>query len=119
VEHEAVALAGRARETNGVRLVAERLDGFDAQALKGLAQAIIARPGHAVVLLGSGAAAPIVVARAADVPLDAGAILQQLTTRFGGRGGGRAELAQGGGMTAPADDVIAAALEIVASGRRG
>jgi len=39
--------------------------------------------------------------------LDAQQLLAALTTRFGGRGGGRSELAQGG-LDAAADEIIAA-----------
>jgi alanyl-tRNA synthetase len=51
----------------------------------------------------------IVVARSSAVPIDAGAVLKQLVAQFGGRGGGRPELAQGGGFTADARVVAEAA----------
>jgi alanyl-tRNA synthetase len=114
VEYEAEALAARAQPAGAVRLVAERVEGFDAHGLKGLAQALAARAGHAAVLLGADSPASLVVGRAADVSLDAGRLVRDLTTRFGGRGGGRPELAQGGGLTAPPEDVLAAARELVA-----
>jgi alanyl-tRNA synthetase len=44
------------------------------------------------------------VARSADVSLDAIAVLRTLMTSFGGRGGGKADLAQGAGL---AGDVLA------------
>jgi alanyl-tRNA synthetase len=53
------------------------------------------------VLVGDGEPAPIVVARSAGVGFDAGALIKSLTTEFGGRGGGRPELAQGGVSAAP------------------
>jgi alanyl-tRNA synthetase len=55
----------------------------------------------------------LVVARAADVGIDAGALLKQLVARHGGKGGGRPELAQGGGITSPAPDVLQSARELV------
>jgi alanyl-tRNA synthetase len=113
VEHEAAALAARAQPIGPVRLVAERIEGFDAQGLKGLAQAVAARTGHAAVLLGADSPASLVVSRAADVTLDAGQVVRDLTMRFGGKGGGRPELAQGGGITAPAEDVLAAARQML------
>jgi alanyl-tRNA synthetase len=67
VQHEADALAALAGEVRGVRLVAARVEGFDAQGLKGLAQAIAERPGHAAVLVGGDSPASLAVARAADV----------------------------------------------------
>ena len=108
VRHEAAALAARASVHGGARLVAERMDGFDAPGLKALAGAIIGRAGHVAVLLGTGAPVPIVVARAADVTLDAAAVLRALTGRFGGKGGGRPELAQGG-LSGDGDELLRAA----------
>jgi alanyl-tRNA synthetase len=113
VEHEAAALLAFAEPVGACQLVARRIEGFDAQGLKGLAQGIAARPGHAAVLVGSDSPASLVVARATDVAIDAGKMVRELTTRFGGKGGGRSELAQGGGITVPADDVLAAARALV------
>ena len=50
------------------------------------------------LLVGGPAPSAIVVARAPDVAIDCAAILKQLTATFGGKGGGRPELAQGGGL---------------------
>lgn len=108
VRHEAAALASRASVHGGARLVAERVDAFDAPGLKALAGAITGRAGHVAVLLGTGAPVPIVVARAADVTLDAAAVLRALTGRFGGKGGGRPELAQGG-LSGDGDELLRAA----------
>jgi alanyl-tRNA synthetase len=54
-----------------------------------------------------------VIARAADLTLDADGILKQLTHRFGGKGGGRPELAQGGGLLASHEEILRAALRLV------
>ncbi|MCA1559225.1 MAG: DHHA1 domain-containing protein [Acidobacteria bacterium] len=98
IEHEAAALAAGAEVRGGVRLVVEALEGFDANGLKAMASAIAARDGHAAVLFSAAAPAAIVVATGAGVPVDAAAILKRLTETFGGKGGGRADLAQGGGL---------------------
>ena len=79
--------------------------GSDAVALKTLAQAIVSEPGMVVVLVGDGSPAPLVVARSADVAVDAGAWLKRAVAELGGRGGGRPEMAQGG-VEAAADAVI-------------
>jgi len=42
-----------------------------------------------------------VVARAAGVDLDAGAVVRSMTAALGGRGGGRPELAQAGVPASP------------------
>jgi alanyl-tRNA synthetase len=43
------------------------------------------------------------------VPVDANVVLRQLTHRFGGKGGGKPGLAQGGGLTAPAQEIASTA----------
>jgi alanyl-tRNA synthetase len=100
VDYEAESYVRRASSVAGLFLVAERVDGWDAQGLKALATRIASRPRHVAVLLGGGTPPLIVVARAADVALDAAAMLRAIIARFGGKGGGRPELAQGGGFTA-------------------
>jgi len=112
--HEADALADAAADVARVRLVTAALPGWDASGLKSIAARIVERPAHAVVLVGGPAPAPIVVARAPDTPLDSGAVLRNLVERHGGKGGGRPELAQGGGVTAPAEDVLQGARTLIA-----
>jgi hypothetical protein len=48
---------------------------------------------------------------------DANTILRQLTGRFGGRGGGKPDLAQGGGLTAPPPEVVVGARELLQRGQ--
>ena len=104
---EAEGLAARAVDHESVRLVLEALDA-DPDGLKALARRIAARPGHAAVLVSRKPPLSLVVARAEDVPLDAGSLVKEIAARFGGRGGGRAELAQAGGLDAPPEAVLAA-----------
>jgi alanyl-tRNA synthetase len=75
--------------------------GLDAAALRTLAAAIVSEPGMVAVLAGEGRPTPVVVARSNDVPIDAGAWMKRATAEFGGRGGGRPELSQGGIDAAP------------------
>jgi len=112
---EADALSAAAAESNGTRTVLAAMPGWDAAGLKAIASRIIERPGHVVVLIGDFPAAPIVVARSADVRHDAGAILRALVGRHGGKGGGRPELAQGGGITASPEAVLDSARQLVSS----
>jgi alanyl-tRNA synthetase len=111
--HEAAALAARASEVNGFRAVVESLADVDMNGLKIVAQGIASRPGHAAILLNTETPLSLVIARAPDVSLDASALVKALTTRFGGKGGGRPELAQGGGLSGAADAVLAAARQLV------
>jgi alanyl-tRNA synthetase len=90
------------------------VEGSDAQGLKALATGITARPGHVAILLSAATPPLVVIARAPDVALDAGAILRALTTRFGGKGGGRPELAQGGGFTATPQELLDAVRTMLA-----
>jgi alanyl-tRNA synthetase len=107
---KAAELSASAVEAAGGRLVVEALDGWDAQGLKLVAQAIADRPGHAAVVLSRTRPALIVVTRAKDFSgLDAKALLDALIKRFGGKGGGRPDLAQGGGLDGAVEDLIAAA----------
>jgi len=108
--YRAAELRARAETVRGGRGVLITAPGADAGALKALAAAIVAEPGFLAVLVGDGQPAPVIAARSADVTFDAAAWLKQAVARFGGRGGGRPEVAQGG-LPASADDVLAFARE--------
>jgi alanyl-tRNA synthetase len=94
------------------RLVARAIDA-DANGLKVLAAAIAAKPGYLVVLVSSSTPALAVVARSANVGISAQQLLTALIAQFGGRGGGKPELAQGGGLTASPDDILNAARAVI------
>ena len=110
--HEAARLLAGARDVGGVRVVVDVLDGWDAAGLKAIATAGAAGGNACVVLLSSSS---IVIARAAGVPVDANAVLRQLTDRFGGRGGGKPDLAQCGGLTGPPQEIASAARALLES----
>ena len=105
-EFEAASLADHAEPVGSVRAVITSLEGLDASGLKTIAASITSRPGHVAVLISSPFA---VVARATDVKIDSAAILKQLIAAFGGKGGGRPEMAQGGGLQGSAAEILAAA----------
>jgi alanyl-tRNA synthetase len=96
----------------GVRIVLHEERGADAAALKVLATAVVTDPGVVVVLVGEGQPAPVVVARSADVAVDAGAWLKRAIAALGGRGGGRPEAAQGG-LAASPTQILAFARETI------
>jgi alanyl-tRNA synthetase len=110
---EADALADGATAVGSLRLVAAALTGWDAGGLKTIASRIVERPGHLVVLVSDPAPPAIVIARASDLAHDAGALLRAIVARHGGKGGGRPEMAQGGGLTAPVPEILATARELV------
>ena len=106
--HEAAALLAKGH------IVVEAIDGWDAQGLKAIASAATAaQPDAVVALFTTTTPAQVVVARGANAKADAGAVLKQLAAKFGGKGGGKADLAQGGGLNAGPRDLIAAAREIL------
>lgn len=110
--HEAARLVAAAPETGGVRVVVEVLDGWEAAGLKAIAAAATASGRVCIVLV---SATSLVAARSPGVAVDASAVLRQLTERFGGRGGGRPDLAQGGGLTASPQEIASAARALLAS----
>jgi alanyl-tRNA synthetase len=99
--HEAGALVERGETRSDRIIVVEALEGWDASGLKGLAAAAAAsHPSAAVAVFSRSTPAFAVVARGQAAPIDAAAVLKSLTARFGGKGGGRSDLAQGGGLVA-------------------
>ena len=88
------------------RLVARVLDA-DANGLRTLATAIAVKPGFLVVLASLSSPALVVIARSSDIPISAQQLLQTLTAEFGGRGGGRSEMAQAGGLAATGEAILA------------
>ena len=103
--YRADELAAGAEQSAACRLVAHAVDA-DANGLKALATAIAAKPGFLVVLVSASTPALAVIARSADVSISAQKLLASLIEQFGGRGGGRPELAQGGGLTATAQAIF-------------
>jgi alanyl-tRNA synthetase len=79
----------------------------DAGALKTLAAAVVSRGGLIVVLVSAARPPLVVVARSSDIGISSNQILARLTAKFGGRGGGKPDLAQGGGLEAPAEAILA------------
>ena len=108
--HEGRLLLQRARQLPDRMVVTEALDGWDAGGLKALAAAAVAEePSAVVALFDRSLPAVVVVARGARAAIDAAAVLRGLTSRFGGRGGGRPELAQGGGLHADTEALLSEA----------
>jgi alanyl-tRNA synthetase len=79
-------------------VVTHVFEGRDAESLKKLAQALIAQPGT-IALLGSRDkdAARLVFARSSDAAGDMNTLMREACAMLDGRGGGKPELAQGGG----------------------
>ena len=101
--------------SNGRVVVAKALDGWDAVGLKIIATAAAASPGVCAAVFSTTAPALVVVARSSDTGVDASAVVKALLTRFGGKGGGKPEMAQGGGLQGDVNEMVAAAREILGS----
>ena len=110
--YRADRFAEEAEQTARGRLVLQLVDG-DASALKSLASAVTSRPGYLAVLVSDRAPALAVVARSEDVDMSANQVLAALTAAFGGRGGGKPNLAQGGGLSAPPDSILDEARRLI------
>jgi alanyl-tRNA synthetase len=100
-------------ETSGDRRLVLRAVDADANGLKGLAAAVAARPGFIVVLVSTSTPALVVAARSADVSQSAQQLIAGLVAAFGGRGGGKPELAQAGGLNGTADAILQEARTII------
>lgn len=95
-----------------VKIINQLFDNRSADSLKHLAQALMSHAG-VVALLGSrdGDAARLVFARSADAAGDMNALMRKACEMIDGRGGGKPEMAQGGGKQVAA---LAEALETAA-----
>jgi alanyl-tRNA synthetase len=103
-----------AKVVNGIKVLAARLDGADAKALRDTADQLKDRLGSGVVVLGAveGDKVFLVASVTKDLAgrLKAGELIKPVAEACGGRGGGRADFAQAGG-TQP--DKVDAALALV------
>lgn len=107
-------LGGAAVEVNGIKILAARLEGFDAKALRDAIDRLKQQLGDAVIVLAGtqdGKAALVAgVNGSAMGKVKAGELLAHIASQIGGKGGGRPDLAQGGGEDGPA---LASALAAV------
>jgi alanyl-tRNA synthetase len=108
-------LAATSQNAVGLWVVTRIFYDRDGESLKHLAQALIAHK-QTIALLGSRDkdAARIVFARSADAPGDMNALMREACAMLDGRGGGKTDMAQGGGKNVEklneAIDVAARAL---------
>ena len=99
-------LSSQAVEVAGVKVLATRLEGFDAKALRDAMDRLKQQLGDAVIVLAGaqdGKAALVAgVNGSAMGKVKAGELLSHIAGQIGGKGGGRPDLAQGGGEDGPA-----------------
>ena len=99
-------LAGSAVAVGGIQVLAARLEGFDTKALREAMDRLRQQLVDAVIVLAgtSGGKAALVagVSGAAAGRISAGELLAHVASQTGGKGGGRSDMAQGGGEDGPA-----------------
>jgi alanyl-tRNA synthetase len=107
-------LAGAAVDVAGLRVLASRLEGFDAKALREAVDRLKQQLGDAVIVLAGtseGKAALIAgVSGSAAGKVKAGELLAHVASQINGKGGGRPDMAQGGGDDGPALQAALAAV---------
>ncbi|EXF96375.1 alanyl-tRNA synthetase [Pseudomonas fluorescens HK44] len=105
-------LSASAQDVRGVKVLAVRLDGQDGKALLALVDQLKNKLGRAVILLGSVHEEKVVlvagVTKDLTGQLKAGDLMKQAAAAVGGKGGGRPDMAQGGGTDADALDAALA-----------
>jgi alanyl-tRNA synthetase len=107
-------LAEQAVEVNGAQVLAARIEGADAKALRETIDKLKGRFKSAAIVLGSteGGKVTLIAGVTSDLTdkIKAGELVNHVATQVGGKGGGRADMAQAGG-TLP--DKLPAALASV------
>ncbi|MDY4297887.1 MULTISPECIES: alanine--tRNA ligase [unclassified Xanthomonas] len=99
-------LAGSAIDVAGVKVLAVRLEGFDAKALREAMDRLKQQLGDSVIVLAGASEGKVaLVAGVNGSPMGrvkAGELLSHIAGQISGKGGGRPDLAQGGGEDGPA-----------------
>ena len=109
----ASALLADAHESHGRRIVVRTLTDRDLNFVKLLAQKVTRLSPNVVTLLATTSPQPsLVFAQSPGQPFDMGALMKEVMTKIGGRGGGSKDMAQGG---IPKAEGIEATLKAVAS----
>ena len=97
----ASANGDESRDVVGVKVVAREASGLDAAAMRQLSDTLLARIKSGVVVLGrsSDGKVSLIVRTSADLTgrVPAGQVIKELAPIVGGRGGGKADMAEGGG----------------------
>ena len=99
-------LASQAKSIDGVQVLAAKLDGADAKTLRDTVDQLKNKLGSAVILLAAadGEKVMLIAGVTSDLTsrFKAGELLSRAAAKVGGKGGGRPDLAQGGGTDAAA-----------------
>ncbi|HEX3280418.1 MAG TPA: alanine--tRNA ligase [Pyrinomonadaceae bacterium] len=90
-----------ARDINGVKVLAREASGLDAAGMRQLSDTLLARIKSGVVVLGRSSEGKVsLIVRTSDdltSKVPAGKVIKELAPMVGGKGGGKADMAEGGG----------------------
>ena len=111
--HEARALVARGTRAGDRLVIVEALRRLGCGGAEGAGRGRGRRAGSGRRAVHATAPALVVVARHPAAGLDAGATLKALVAQFGGKGGGKPDLAQGGGLNASSDALVTAARKLL------
>ncbi len=94
-------LAAQAEEIGGIKVLAARLDGVDAKALRDALDRLKDKLGSAIILLATESEGRVSLVAGVTKDLterfQAGDLIREAAAKVGGKGGGRADMAQAGG----------------------
>jgi len=107
-------LAGSATDVDGIKVVAARLEGLDAKSLRDSVDQLKQQLGDCVILLAGAADGRVSLIAGvhgkALARIKAGDVVAHVAKQIDGKGGGRPDMAQGGGTDAPELPTILSAL---------
>jgi len=107
-----------ARDIGGIKVLGKTVDGLDANAARQLSDTLLARLRTGVVVLGrrENGKASLIVRVSDDLTskVKAGNVIKEIVPIVGGKGGGRSDMAEGGGPDiAKLDEAIDAAYKVI------
>ena len=107
-------LAGTAQDVDGIKVVAARLEGLDAKSLRDGVDQLKQQLGDCVVLLAGAADGRVSLIAGVHGKalgrIKAGSVVAHIAGQIDGKGGGRPDMAQGGGSDTPQLPALLAAL---------
>jgi len=113
IEAEAERLIAQTPIQNDLRVVIKTITDMDVSDIRLLASKLVQTPGVIALLGAAGDKAQMVFARSEGLKHDMNALIKMALAAINGRGGGQANMAQGGGVPATTEQ-ISAALEVAA-----
>ncbi len=111
-ESTAASLLAQAKDVNGLKLVVHQAQ--EGEDIMSLIITLISRPGVIAVVGTAEPSVKLIVGRSQDVDVDSRPVLKEIMKLVGGGGGGKPDLAQGGGGDpTKVPQALAAAVDIV------